>query len=142
MRRILVANRGEIACQVIRAARALGKETVEIYSEADAGALHTTLADIAVPIGPAPASQSCLDARRVLDAGLAHSADGVHPGYDFLSENVEFARAAEEAGRRWIGPSSECISPMGDKNRAREIAQSSDVPVLPGSGCVDASGYE
>lgn len=133
MRRILVANRGEIACRIIRAAQALGIETVAVYSEADAGALHCQMADVAVLIGPAPAAQSYLNTEAVLAAGLAHGADGVHPGYGFLSENTAFARAAEAAGMRWIGPSVESIENMGDKNRAREIAAACGVPVLPGS---------
>ncbi len=133
MRRILVANRGEIACRIIRAAQALGIETVAVYSEADAGALHCQMADVAVPIGPSPAARSYLRAEAVLAAGAAHGADGVHPGYGFLSENTAFAQAAQAAGMRWIGPSVESIENMGDKKRAREIAQSCGVPVLPGS---------
>src|SRR5437868_9161200 len=133
MRRILVANRGEIACRIIRAAQALGIETVAVHSAADAGALHCEMADIAVPVGPAPAAQSYLDARAVLAAGTAHGADGVHPGYGFLSENTAFARAAQAQGMQWIGPSVESIENMGDKNRARGIAAACGVPVLPGS---------
>ncbi|PLP96816.1 acetyl-CoA carboxylase biotin carboxylase subunit [Cupriavidus pauculus] len=133
MRRILVANRGEIACRIIRAARSLGLETIAIYSAADAGALHCQMANIAVPVGAAPATQSYLNVEAVLTAGREHGADGVHPGYGFLSENTAFAQAAEAAGIRWIGPSVESIENMGDKNRAREIAAACGVPVLPGS---------
>lgn len=133
MRRILVANRGEIACRVIRAARALGIETVAVYSAADAGSLHCQMADVAVPIGPAPAAESYLNIEAVLAAGVMHRAEGVHPGYGFLSENTAFAQAAEAAGMRWIGPSVETIENMGDKNRARDIAAACGVPVLPGS---------
>lgn len=133
MKRILVANRGEIACRIIRAARALGIETVAVYSAADAGALHCQMADAAVSIGPSPASQSYLNMDAVLAAGVQHGADGVHPGYGFLSENTAFAQAAEARGMKWIGPSVASIENMGDKNRAREIAQACGVPVLPGS---------
>ena len=133
MKRILVANRGEIACRIIRAARELDIETIAIYSAADADALHCTMADIAVPVGPAPASQSYLNVEAVLAAGTLHGADGVHPGYGFLSENTAFASAAEARGMVWIGPSVASIENMGDKNRARQIALDCGVPVLPGS---------
>lgn len=133
MQRILVANRGEIACRIIRAAKALGLQTVAVYSDADANSLHCSLADVAVHVGPSPASQSYLNVDAILAAGQAHGADGVHPGYGFLSENTVFAQAAEAAGMRWIGPSVASIENMGDKNRAREIAASCGVPVLPGS---------
>jgi len=133
MRRILIANRGEIACRIIRAARGLGIETVAVYSDADAGALHCQLADVAVRIGPASAAQSYLNAEAVLQAGVLHGADGVHPGYGFLSENTSFARAAEERGMVWVGPATESIENMGDKHRARSIAQACGVPTLPGS---------
>ncbi|MFJ3058050.1 acetyl/propionyl/methylcrotonyl-CoA carboxylase subunit alpha [Herbaspirillum sp. NPDC087042] len=133
MKRILVANRGEIACRIIRAARALGMETIAVYSDADAGALHCQMADVAVHIGPSPATQSYLNVDAVLAAGIEHGAQGVHPGYGFLSENTVFARAAEARGMAWIGPSPESIEDMGDKHRARSIAQRCGVPVLPGS---------
>ncbi len=133
MRRILIANRGEIACRIIRAAKALGVETVAVYSDADADSMHCQLADIAVHIGPAPAASSYLNVEAVLAAGKAHGAEGVHPGYGFLSENTAFAQAAEAAGMRWVGPSVESIENMGDKNRARDIAAACGVPVLPGS---------
>ncbi|WP_127091991.1 acetyl-CoA carboxylase biotin carboxylase subunit [Aquabacter cavernae] len=142
MRRVLIANRGEIACRVIRAAKQLGKQTIAVYSEADADALHVQLADMAVPIGPPPAARSYLDAQRVLEAAHSHGAEGVHPGYGFLSESADFARAVEEAGLIWIGPSADCISRMGDKNRAREIAQACGVPVLPGSGRVETGDVD
>ncbi len=133
MKRILIANRGEIACRIIRACKALGIETVAVYSEADAKSLHVELADFAEPIGPAPAAQSYLNGERILEAALRHGADGVHPGYGFLSENTGFARAAEAAGVRWIGPTPESIEAMGDKQRARAVAQAAGVPTLPGS---------
>ncbi|MFT4069145.1 acetyl/propionyl/methylcrotonyl-CoA carboxylase subunit alpha [Paraburkholderia sp.] len=133
MKRILVANRGEIACRIIKAAHGLGIEAIAVYSDADKGSKHCEMADIAVPIGPAPAVKSYLVVQAVLDAGAANGADGVHPGYGFLSENTEFARAAEERGMTWIGPSTTSIENMGDKNRARTIAEQCGVPVLPGS---------
>ncbi|ARN22768.1 acetyl-CoA carboxylase biotin carboxylase subunit [Piscinibacter gummiphilus] len=133
MKRILIANRGEIACRVIRACRALGIATVAVYSEADVNALHVQLADAAEPVGPAPSAQSYLDGERILAAALKHGADGVHPGYGFLSENTGFARAAEAAGITWIGPRPDSIEDMGDKQRARAIAEAAGVPVLPGS---------
>jgi len=133
MRRVLIANRGEIACRVIRACRALGMETVAVHSEADANAMHVQMADVAVPIGPAPASQSYLNYERILAAAVEHHADGVHPGYGFLSENTAFARAAEAAGVTWIGPTPQSIEDMGDKERAREIAKAAGVPIVPGS---------
>lgn len=133
MKRILIANRGEIACRVIRACQALGVETIAVFSEADANALHVQRADAAEPIGPAPAAQSYLDGERILAAALKHGADGVHPGYGFLSENTAFARAAEAAGITWIGPRPDSIEDVGDKQRARAIAEAAGVPVLPGS---------
>ncbi|MDP9651583.1 acetyl-CoA carboxylase biotin carboxylase subunit [Paraburkholderia caledonica] len=133
MKRILVANRGEIACRIIRAAHGLGFETVAVYSDADEGAKHCEMADIAVHVGSAMAAKSYLNVQAVLGAGTANGADGVHPGYGFLSENTAFARAAEEHGMTWIGPSTHSIENMGDKNRARTIAEQCGVPVLPGS---------
>jgi 3-methylcrotonyl-CoA carboxylase alpha subunit len=133
MKRILIANRGEIACRIIRACKALGLTSIAVYSEADADALFVQMADVAEPIGPAPAAQSYLDAARILDAARKHSADAVHPGYGFLSENTAFARAAEAAGIRWIGPAPDSIDAMGDKERARAIAHAAGVPTLPGS---------
>ena len=137
IRTVLIANRGEIACRVIRACQALRLRTIAIYSDADANALHKEMADVAVPIGPAPAAQSYLDAAKVLAAGRAHGADAVHPGYGFLSENSAFARAVQADGLVWIGPDPQTIAAMGDKEQARRIAEASGVPVLPGSGRLD-----
>ncbi|KQS66118.1 acetyl/propionyl/methylcrotonyl-CoA carboxylase subunit alpha [Modestobacter sp. Leaf380] len=130
---VLVANRGEIAVRVIRTLRSMGIRSVAVYSEADAGALHTRLADVAVPIGPAPATQSYLSVERVLDACRRTGAQAVHPGYGFLSENVGFARALETAGITFIGPPVAAIEAMGDKIRAKATVKAAGVPVVPGS---------
>ena len=133
MRRVLIANRGEIACRIIRSCRALGLETVAVYSEADAGALHVALADASVAIGAAPPRDSYLRPDVILAAAAAQRADAIHPGYGFLSENAGFARAVRDAGLIWVGPAPGTIECMGDKERAREIARAAGVPVLPGS---------
>ncbi|MEZ5666286.1 MAG: biotin carboxylase N-terminal domain-containing protein [Alphaproteobacteria bacterium] len=133
MKRILVANRGEIACRVIRAAHALGIEAVAVHSEADADAMHVAAADHAVAIGPAKAAESYLKAEAVLAAARDSGADAVHPGYGFLAENERFAEAVGKAGLTWIGPRPTTIADMGDKERARMLAHGAGVPVLPGS---------
>jgi acetyl-CoA/propionyl-CoA carboxylase biotin carboxyl carrier protein len=129
---VLVANRGEIAVRVIRTLREMGIRSVAVHSDADAGALHTRLADVAVPIGPAPAAQSYLSIDRVLEAAARTGAQAVHPGYGFLSENVEFARACEKAGIVFIGPPVAAIEAMGDKIRAKQTVMAAGVPVVPG----------
>ncbi len=129
---VLIANRGEIACRVIRTARRLGLRTIAVYSEADRGALHTRLADVAVPIGPAAARESYLNVERILGAARGQGAASIHPGYGFLSENAAFARACREAGVVFVGPPESAILSMGSKSGARQLMASAGVPVLPG----------
>ena len=131
--KILVANRGEIACRIIASCRRLGLASVAVYSEADAALMHVTEADEAHLLGPARAQESYLRADRLLEVAVRSRADAVHPGYGFLSENPNFALAVEAAGLIWIGPTSASIRDMGDKQRAREIAKAAGVPVVPGS---------
>ncbi len=133
MRKVLIANRGEIACRAIRGCKALGLGTVAVYSEADKDALHVALADEAHPVGPAPAKQSYLVIDNLIGAARTSGADAVHPGYGFLSENADFAKAVIAAGLRWIGPDPDSIDDMGDKERARLLARSAGIPILPGS---------
>lgn len=130
-RRVLIANRGEIAIRVMRACREMGIETVAVYSEADAGAPHVLHADRAVGIGPAPSAESYLSIARIVDAARAADADAVHPGYGFLAENADFARAVEAADLVFIGPSPEAIAAMGDKTLARRTVAAAGVPVVP-----------
>jgi 3-methylcrotonyl-CoA carboxylase alpha subunit len=130
--KLLIANRGEIACRVIRTARRMGIATVAVYSEADAGALHVAQADEARLIGPPPASESYLDIARIIDAARASGADAVHPGYGFLAENAEFAEACDKAGLAFIGPSTEAIRAMGSKAAAKRLMEQAGVPVVPG----------
>jgi len=131
-RKILIANRGEIACRVIRTARRLGIQTVAVYSDADRGALHVRLADEAVYIGPAPARESYLQGERILTAAQRTAAEAIHPGYGFLSENEAFAEDCRQAGIVFIGPPPEAIRAMGDKSRAKALMAQAGVPLTPG----------
>lgn len=131
--RLFIANRGEIAVRIIRAAQGLGINTIQAHSEADADMLAVRLADRAICVGPAPAAQSYLNADAMVAAALAAGADAVHPGYGFLAENADFARAVEDAGMIFVGPSADTISRMGDKVAARQAAAAAGVPIVPGS---------
>lgn len=133
IRKMLIANRGEIAVRVIRACREMDIETVAVYSTADKECLHVQLADRAVCIGPAPSAKSYLNKQALLTAALCTGCDAVHPGVGFLSENADFAREVEKAGMFWIGPKPDTIEMLGDKVKARETAQKSGLPVTPGS---------
>ena len=132
IRKLLIANRGEIACRVIRTAKRLGVSTVAVYSDADAAAPHVREADEAVRLGPAPARESYLRAEAILEAARATGADAIHPGYGFLSENADFARACEKAGVIFVGPPAEAIEAMGLKDRAKKLMEEAGVPVTPG----------
>jgi len=131
--RILIANRGEVALRVIRAAKEMGVETVAVYSEADRDSLHARMADHAVCIGPAPSALSYLSMPNIISAALTTGAQAVHPGYGFLAENSAFARACADSGLVFIGPSPDAIDRMGDKSVARETMMAAGVPCVPGS---------
>ena len=132
-KKILIANRGEIAVRIIRACREMGIQTVAVYSEADRDCLHTLLADEAICIGPAPSSQSYLNMEQILAATVALNADAIHPGFGFLSENAKFAKLCAECNIAFIGPSAEIINRMGNKSEARRTMIEAGVPVVPGS---------
>src|SRR4051812_34375900 len=132
MKSLLIANRGEIACRIIRTARRLGIRTVAVYSDADAKALHVRLADEAVHIGPSPARKSYLLGDRIIAAAQATGAEAIHPGYGFLSENAAFAGAVQAAGLIWVGPNPASITAMGLKDAAKTLMQAAGVPTPPG----------
>ena len=137
-KKVLIANRGEIALRVIRACKELDVKTVAVYSEADVDSMHVQLADEAICIGPPQSSESYLKIDRIISAAEIANVDAIHPGYGFLSENAQFADICESCKISFIGPSSEIISMMGDKNRARATAKKAGIPVTPGSdGIVD-----
>ena len=131
-KKILIANRGEIACRVIRTAKRMGIKTVAVYSDADARAPHVKMADEAVRLGPPPASESYLKAELIIDACKATGAEAVHPGYGFLSERTSFAEALDKAGIAFIGPPPKAIAAMGDKIESKKLAQAAGVNVVPG----------
>ncbi|MCX8267055.1 MAG: acetyl-CoA carboxylase biotin carboxylase subunit, partial [Planctomycetota bacterium] len=137
-KRILVANRGEIALRIIRAAHDLGIEAVAVYSEADRDAVYVKAADDSVCIGPAPSAESYLDITRIISAAEITGAEAIHPGYGFLAENAHFAEVCAACDIVFIGPSPEIIDSCGDKSNAKETAVKAGVPVVPGSdGAVD-----
>lgn len=129
---LLIANRGEIACRIIRTAGTMGLRTVAVYSEADRDAMHVAMADEAVCLGPAPARDSYLNIEKVIDAARRTGAEGVHPGYGFLSENAGFAQACADAGLVFVGPTPAMMTAMGTKSDARALMQKADVPLVPG----------
>ena len=133
LKKILIANRGEIAVRIIRACREMGVKTVAVYSEADKTALHTKLADEAVCIGPAPSKKSYLNVKAIIEAACLTGADSIHPGFGFLSENSSFAKMCDEIGLKFIGPKPEIIELMGNKSKAKETMKNAGVPVVPGS---------
>ena len=129
--KVLIANRGEIACRLISACRSVGLKTVAVYSDADAGARHVKLADEAVLLGPGPAAESYLNPEKILDACRKTGAQAVHPGYGFMSERAHFAEAVAKAGLTWIGPGATVIDLMGNKIAAKVAAEKAKVPTLP-----------
>ncbi len=132
IRRLLIANRGEIACRVIASAQAMGIETVAVYSDADKNARHVRMADQAVRVGPGPASESYLMSDVILDAARKTESDAIHPGYGFLSENAKFAEAVQKAGMIFIGPSASAIRSMGSKSASKSLMKKAGVPLVPG----------
>ncbi|NYT82074.1 ATP-grasp domain-containing protein [Alcaligenaceae bacterium] len=140
--KLLIANRGEIACRIIQSCARIGIKTVAVYSEADHGARHVEMADEAVLIGNAKLQESYLNADVIVKAARERGACLLHPGYGFLAESPKFAKAVEDAGITWVGPSAAVIEAMGDKERARQIAKQAGVPILPGSGRLDSASND
>jgi len=138
-KKILIANRGEIALRILRACRELGVKTVAVHSDVDARALHVRFADEAVCIGPAPASKSYLNIPAIISAAEITAADAIHPGYGFLSENAEFARICGKCGITFIGPTPEAMRAWGDKVTARKNAERFGLPLLTGSGVLESA---
>ncbi|RME98884.1 MAG: acetyl-CoA carboxylase biotin carboxylase subunit, partial [Chloroflexi bacterium] len=134
LKKILVANRGEIAVRIIRACQELGYDAVAVYSDADRMAPHVRMAQEAYNIGPPAATESYLRGDLIIDVAKKSGADGIHPGYGFLAENAEFAEAVMAAGLTWIGPPPEAIRLMGDKVTARQTMEAANVPLVPGTG--------
>lgn len=130
--KILIANRGEIACRVAATARRMGIQTVAVYSEADANAKHVAVCDEAVLIGPAPAKESYLCGDKIIAVALATGAQAIHPGYGFLSENADFADACHAAGLVFIGPPASAMRAMGSKSAAKSLMEKANVPLVPG----------
>src|SRR5689334_22677245 len=137
-KKVLIANRGEIALRVIRACREMGLRSVAVHSTADADALHVRFADEKVCIGPPPARQSYLSIPTLISAAEVTGADAIHPGYGFLSENAEFAEVVEKCGLRWIGPQPAVMRLMGDKVSARAAMARAGVPTLPGTEGIES----
>ena len=133
LKKVLIANRGEIAVRIIRACREMGIRTVAIYSEADKNALHVQLADEAICVGPAPSNKSYLNVKAILEAACLTGADSIHPGFGFLSENPNFAKICQETGIKFIGPDYKLIELLGNKSKAKETMKRAGVPVVPGS---------
>lgn len=136
-KKVLIANRGEIAIRIIRACRELGISTVAVYSQADAQSLHVSLADEAYCIGPVQSAKSYLSIPALISVALTSGADAIHPGYGFLSERADFVDICEEHHIKFIGPSAEAMLKMGDKANARKTMEESGVPITPGLGIVD-----
>src|SRR3954454_22002149 len=136
-KKVLIANRGEIALRVIRACREAGIRSVEIHSTADADALHVRFADEKVCIGPSPARLSYLNIPAIISAAEISGADSVHPGYGFLAENAHFAEVVQRCGLHWIGPQPDVMRSMGDKVSARRVMTPAGGPVLPGTGVIE-----
>ena len=142
-KKVLIANRGEIALRIIRTLREMGIKSVAVYSRADEYSLHVKAADEAVCIGPASSAESYLNINAIVAAAKLTKADAVHPGYGFLSENARFAQAVIDAGISFIGPTPQAILDLGEKSRAKQLAKISQVPVVPGSdGVVDKNPLE